>query len=630
MSKMNEYLSKIMSARYGKDVRQSIHDGIKELDEVARTAQGSATLSAQTAIDKANEALAASQEAIESAKQAKAYSDNAQAVAGVTVATKDTAGLVKGGENHIALDGTLELIVRTTEASMPNSRKGRVKLDEIGGVCVQDNIPTPDYPQEIRAVKGKNLLDCRGLTEQTVNGVTFTPVYDDNGNLLYVEANGTASGTATYILNDDFNIPNGEYTLSSGATLGNVYVNRHNRSSLAYDSTVASEGGTFDTSSWDYAAYIYRVVWQTTNGSTAESAKIYPMIRPASVADATYVPYGLLRVKTRGKNLLKKTAVSATNNGITYTVNKDGTITCNGTATANSTFFWYQDKIKKGEYLLSGGFIDTEGKIRLVAKFGDKYCTYYAGNDIAASLDADCNSYSCYISITSGITVNNLVIYPMLRSADIEDATYAPYQESSITLSEPIELCGIGDVQDIVDVENGVVRRRIGEYTVTSENNINVYNNYPSINIENVKNYGTSDVSVTDILTMSNYFAGASWGKNSLETVFPYWGESRISFKTAMSATELKEFVADKELEGNPLKVYFVLAEETTEPLPIADRIALNSLLTFEGATYLEFDSAVEPTIEAEYGTSKVGGYALEGLLVARNNEIRLNALETA
>lgn len=168
MSRVSECLKQILSARYGKDVRQSIHDGIKELDEVARTAQGSATLSAQTAIEKANEALTASQAAIESAQQAKAYSDNAQAVAGVQVATQDNAGLVKGGENHIGLDGTLELVVKTTETSMPNSRKGRLAVDEIGGVCVQDNIPSSDYPQEIKKsvvseirTHGKNFLNAR-------------------------------------------------------------------------------------------------------------------------------------------------------------------------------------------------------------------------------------------------------------------------------------------------------------------------------------------------------------------------------------------------------------------------------------------------------------------------------------
>jgi len=42
-----------MLARYGKDVRQSIHDAIEEVDRVADTAQNSATASAAAAAESA-------------------------------------------------------------------------------------------------------------------------------------------------------------------------------------------------------------------------------------------------------------------------------------------------------------------------------------------------------------------------------------------------------------------------------------------------------------------------------------------------------------------------------------------------------------------------------------------------
>lgn len=49
MSNISTYLEKIMSAVYGRDVRQSIHDAIQEIDSVADTAQDSATASAAAA-----------------------------------------------------------------------------------------------------------------------------------------------------------------------------------------------------------------------------------------------------------------------------------------------------------------------------------------------------------------------------------------------------------------------------------------------------------------------------------------------------------------------------------------------------------------------------------------------------
>lgn len=56
MSNISRFLNEILSARYGKDVRQSIHDAIQEIDSVADTAQNSASSMAQEATAKAESA----------------------------------------------------------------------------------------------------------------------------------------------------------------------------------------------------------------------------------------------------------------------------------------------------------------------------------------------------------------------------------------------------------------------------------------------------------------------------------------------------------------------------------------------------------------------------------------------
>ena len=53
MSNIGQFLEQIMHARYGKDVRQSIHDAIEEIDRVADTAQDSATAAAAAAAESA-------------------------------------------------------------------------------------------------------------------------------------------------------------------------------------------------------------------------------------------------------------------------------------------------------------------------------------------------------------------------------------------------------------------------------------------------------------------------------------------------------------------------------------------------------------------------------------------------
>ena len=76
-------------------------------------------------------------------------------------------------------------------------------------------------------------------------------------------------------------------------------------------------------------------------------------------------------------------------------------------------------------------------------------------------------------------------------------------------------------------------------------------------------------------------------------------------------------------LAENPMEVVYELAEEVVEELPIADQIGLNSLASYDGITYVEFDSEIQPTFKGEYGTSKVGGYTLEAMLAGRNGELR-------
>lgn len=197
------------------------------------------------------------------------------------------------------------------------------------------------------------------------------------------------------------------------------------------------------------------------------------------------------------------------------------------------------------------------------------------------------------------------------------DATpYEPYTESVITLSQPIELYGIGDVQDAI--EGDKVVRKFGElnfadFTWTREE---AYNLWISSGFSKAKN---------DTWLMC-------------ETV-PY---ARCTTGNAVIGTRVNRpyniWVRNGSTEITPSgKAIYELAEPTTEELPIADQIALNSLSTYDGITYLEFDSEIEPTFKGEYGTSKVGCYILEGMLAGVNGELlgksnseRINALETS
>lgn len=136
------------------------------------------------------------------------------------------------------------------------------------------------------------------------------------------------------------------------------------------------------------------------------------------------------------KNLLKNDAVSQTIDGITFTVNADGTITLNGTSTAN-TAIAVQSNVenlqKNKEYILSGTpdgggmgtcFMDlTQYK----ADGGLISDIFDIGEGVKFVLADNCARVSVVIWVGEGQTFNNVVFKPIIRKADIEDDTYIPY-----------------------------------------------------------------------------------------------------------------------------------------------------------------------------------------------------------
>lgn len=378
-------------------------------------------------------------------------------------------------------------ITETEDTTLENSNAGRLLFTEIKGAMEQGANPSPTNPQEIKNVAisgirthGKNFLDCRGLTEQTIDGVAFTPVYK-NGMLLYVNVNGTPTKQCTYLLH-------------------------------GYKKT---EGGLI------------------LNGCTGGSSSTYSLL----------ISY--------------------------YDENKN----------------W-----KKEEY-------QTKSMAEIL--------TNYA-------------FYTISIMVRNGVTMDNVKFYPMIRSSDIEDATYEPYTESSITFSQLIELYGLNDARGILTSKK-IKRKYVkvvfdGSESWLSTSTVGKY----YINSLGCKRYGyvmcsqaNRAVGSTDVLNTC-YLHDTSNGRFIINTEFA-------------TVDEWKAHLA-----SNPMTVVYEMAEETTEELPIADQIALNSLPTYDGITYVEFISDVQPTFSAKYGTTEMGGMTLESLLTARSNDLRLSAVESA
>ena len=169
-----------------------------------------------------------------------------------------------------------------------------------------------------------------------------------------------------------------------------------------------------------------------------------------SVQNGTPTPESPVEIKSvhaisavaSGRNLLRLTAQTKTINGVTFTVNDDGTIVANGTATATTEFQALYSKVmhsKGGTYHFSGcpsGGSSSTYRQRVFRNGENGFSVYDEGNggsltvtDAQASLEATLS-----IMVYSGQTVTNLVFRPQL-TAGSEAYSFVPYVAATTPLT---------------------------------------------------------------------------------------------------------------------------------------------------------------------------------------------------
>lgn len=152
----------------------------------------------------------------------------------------------------------------------------------------------------------------------------------------------------------------------------------------------------------------------------------------AEIADIVNV-YG-------AKNLLPNNATSQTLNGVTFTVNSDGSVTANGTATANTALIVGRYEFKANQNVILSGCPSTGGPdtYKLLswpttAPSSGRRQKEDVGQGVLLDYP---DNLTCQIQIwiANGQVLNNITFYPMIRLASIEDDTYVPYVPTNAEL----------------------------------------------------------------------------------------------------------------------------------------------------------------------------------------------------
>lgn len=140
-------------------------------------------------------------------------------------------------------------------------------------------------------------------------------------------------------------------------------------------------------------------------------------------------------------------------NGITFIVNDDKSVTLNGTCTADSYVNIGTALLEGGiEYTISG-CPATNGNV--IAFYAN--CAPSSGNVWNRGYEstftlAETVRCRCTMQIIKDAVLTNVTVYPMIRLASNTDSTYEPYGSGTITpnLNHPEEIVSVGDDGNII------------------------------------------------------------------------------------------------------------------------------------------------------------------------------------
>lgn len=141
------------------------------------------------------------------------------------------------------------------------------------------------------------------------------------------------------------------------------------------------------------------------------------------------------------KNLLPNEATTQTLNGITFTVNPDGSVKVSGTAASTTPFIVYVNNFtipKSGKYIVSGNPNAEKTFMQVMDKTDSTNHVFSSVGDEEYNFDST-HTYQMRLAVVAGKTVNEM-FYPMIRPAEVADDTYVPYAKTNKQLTDDLDI----------------------------------------------------------------------------------------------------------------------------------------------------------------------------------------------
>lgn len=441
---------------------------------------------------------------------------------------------------------------------------------KIYGKSVQETVP------------GNQLLD---LPDGEVLSSGTLKAISQNG---VVHVSGTPSADTLFPIKGGYNNTTALFTLPIGTYTahGGVYFHSYdgtNRKVLSGTFTVTEEtlvtcvfikhsGNTF-TAGTTYDLTIYPMLnkgstplpWEPYTGGITIPSHDNPSEIKSVVVD---------KVKACGKNLLIKNSA----------------LLKSSMATGNISRY-----MKKGvSYTFSCVSSRSGAKFRIYLKDENKkdikfYDFVFDDNNVGkATVTPSQDVYYVDLYFIKDSTTDEVLFSNIQLEEGKEATAFEPYTENSITLSQPIELNGIGDVMDEL-TPDGVVRKFGFKEFTSAKSQMKQTDNDAKYLISFGK---IADMAVGDWQSgLCNMFINKGV---KADGSIRFGANDNIIYCYSANDTFASIESANAFLAENPITVLYELATPIIEPLPEADQIALRSLHSYAGVTHVMCDAEME------------------------------------
>ena len=440
------------------------------------------------------------------------------------------------------------------------------------GRTVVSGTPSPDAPVTITGVKpqtvavtGKNLLPySEQASEITSRGITMR----DNADGTYT-FNGTADGSGIVFFRIELPLvlPSGWYTLNpQGMKTDNSCLTTIYKAPTYY----TARGNQPLTFYPDESKGPFTLGFQFASDTVLENVTVKPILtrgqesfefepyRGETITPDEVELYG--DAHAVGKNLIPFKVKTEVVNGVTATTRADGSITLDGTATADTYINSPHMMIEAGTYTLSSGSAIPTGiglSLREANNLSTNLLRVSNGQSAATGTITYNGDAFAYIGINSGTTVSNLTIYPQLEAGSKATA-YEPYQGMTTALEDG----------DSLDLATGELTRRWKrlELDGTEAWTASGVNEHGINNFRLWMNAGKASWPVKVYCT--HYAEKAVEAEDAQEAgvYIPSGSDTLFIRDTYTTLEEFKTWLAAQKEAGTPVTVLYKIAKSSIQP----------------------------------------------------------------